>query len=166
VHRWATGIVGTPQTEPWQAELDEVVGSWPDDSDLIAWFDEGADAGVTRHHHELALARGHHSAGQPLLPRLRTTLTVKHAPGAAIVVLWVRPPRDKILLRLSPDWHSHPLDRMTGRPCPGTLTDRSPPRETQRPVARVDVAASVIVAAIAVVAGIFVVFRHRHVGRD
>lgn len=43
VHRWATGIVGTPRTEPWDADLDEVVGSWPDDSDLVAWFDEGAE---------------------------------------------------------------------------------------------------------------------------
>lgn len=43
VHRWATGIVGTPRTEPWQADLDEIVGSWPNDEDLIAWFDDGAE---------------------------------------------------------------------------------------------------------------------------
>jgi uncharacterized protein (TIGR03083 family) len=43
VHRWATGIVGTPRTEPWRADLDEIVGTWPDDADLIAWFADGAD---------------------------------------------------------------------------------------------------------------------------
>lgn len=43
VHRWATGIVGTPRTEPWRADLDEIVGTWPGDADLIAWFDEGAE---------------------------------------------------------------------------------------------------------------------------
>ena len=43
VHRWASGIVGTPRTEPWDADLDEIVGSWPGDADLIAWFDEGAE---------------------------------------------------------------------------------------------------------------------------
>jgi len=42
VHRWATGIVGTPRTEPWRADLDEVVGTWPDDAGLIAWFGAGA----------------------------------------------------------------------------------------------------------------------------
>jgi uncharacterized protein (TIGR03083 family) len=42
VHRWAAGIVGTPRTEPWDVELDEVVGTWPDDADLLAWFAAGA----------------------------------------------------------------------------------------------------------------------------
>ncbi|MGN6679269.1 MAG: maleylpyruvate isomerase N-terminal domain-containing protein, partial [Streptosporangiaceae bacterium] len=44
VHRWAAGIVGTPRTEPWDVELDEVVGTWPDDADLLAWFDAGLDS--------------------------------------------------------------------------------------------------------------------------
>lgn len=44
VHRWAAGIVGTPRTEPWDVELDDVVGTWPDDADLITWFGAGADA--------------------------------------------------------------------------------------------------------------------------
>jgi len=44
VHRWAASIVGTPRTEPWNVELDEVVGTWPDDANLVAWFDAGADA--------------------------------------------------------------------------------------------------------------------------
>jgi uncharacterized protein (TIGR03083 family) len=44
VHRWATGIVGTPRTEPWNVDLEDVVGAWPDDADLLAWFDAGADA--------------------------------------------------------------------------------------------------------------------------
>jgi uncharacterized protein (TIGR03083 family) len=43
VHRWATGIVGTPRTEPWAADLDEIVGAWPADADLITWFSDGAD---------------------------------------------------------------------------------------------------------------------------
>ena len=47
VHRWAAGIITTPRTEHWDVELDEVVGTWPDDADLLAWFDAGADALVT-----------------------------------------------------------------------------------------------------------------------
>jgi uncharacterized protein (TIGR03083 family) len=43
VHRWAAGIVGTPRTEPWNVDLDEVVGAWPDDADLLAWFGAGVD---------------------------------------------------------------------------------------------------------------------------
>lgn len=43
VHRWAAGIVATPRTEPWHADLDEIVGSWPDDADLIPWFAAGAE---------------------------------------------------------------------------------------------------------------------------
>jgi uncharacterized protein (TIGR03083 family) len=42
VHRWAAGIVGAPRTEPWNVELDEVVGSWPADRDLPGWLAEGA----------------------------------------------------------------------------------------------------------------------------
>jgi uncharacterized protein (TIGR03083 family) len=44
VHRWATSIVGTPRTEPWNVELDEVVGTWPADAELLAWFDAGVAA--------------------------------------------------------------------------------------------------------------------------
>jgi uncharacterized protein (TIGR03083 family) len=56
VHRWATAIVAGPRTEPWAVDLDEVVGTWPADGELLAWFEEGharlvgvlarADAGV------------------------------------------------------------------------------------------------------------------------
>ena len=41
VHRWATGIVAGPRTQPWDADLDEVVGTWPADADLIRWFCDG-----------------------------------------------------------------------------------------------------------------------------
>jgi uncharacterized protein (TIGR03083 family) len=41
VHRWATQIVTGPRTEPWNVELDEVVGTWPSDADLIDWFGDG-----------------------------------------------------------------------------------------------------------------------------
>jgi len=41
VHRWATGIVGGPRTQPWDVDLDDVVGSWPDDADLVDWFRAG-----------------------------------------------------------------------------------------------------------------------------
>jgi uncharacterized protein (TIGR03083 family) len=44
VHRWAASIVGTPRTEEWRVDLDEVVGTWPDDANLIGWFGEGLDA--------------------------------------------------------------------------------------------------------------------------
>jgi uncharacterized protein (TIGR03083 family) len=44
IHRWAASIVGTPRTEEWRVDLDEVVGTWPDDADLIGWFGEGLDA--------------------------------------------------------------------------------------------------------------------------
>ena len=47
VHRWAAGIVGTPRTEPWNVDLDEVVGTWPDDTDLLAWFEAGVDTLTT-----------------------------------------------------------------------------------------------------------------------
>ena len=47
VHRWALAIVSGPRTEPWDVELDEVVGSWPDDPDLLEWFLEGHGALVT-----------------------------------------------------------------------------------------------------------------------
>jgi uncharacterized protein (TIGR03083 family) len=41
VHRWATGYVRSGRTEPSQADLDEVVGTWPADSDLAAWLGRG-----------------------------------------------------------------------------------------------------------------------------
>lgn len=41
VHRWATGIVAGQRTEPWAADLDEVVGAWPSDTDLTDWFTAG-----------------------------------------------------------------------------------------------------------------------------
>jgi uncharacterized protein (TIGR03083 family) len=41
VHRWATGIVAGPRTQPWDVDLDEVVGTWPADADLIRWFGDG-----------------------------------------------------------------------------------------------------------------------------
>lgn len=43
VHRWAAGVVGTPRTEAWNVDLDEVVGTWPDDAGLISWFEDGLD---------------------------------------------------------------------------------------------------------------------------
>ncbi len=43
VHRWAEGIVATPRTEPWDVDLDEVVGTWPADEDLIRWFSDGCE---------------------------------------------------------------------------------------------------------------------------
>ena len=43
VHRWATGIVAGPRTEAWNVELDEVVGTWPSDAELIGWFGDGLD---------------------------------------------------------------------------------------------------------------------------
>jgi uncharacterized protein (TIGR03083 family) len=41
VHRWATGIVSAPGADLKGADLDEVVGTWPDDPDLLAWFGDG-----------------------------------------------------------------------------------------------------------------------------
>lgn len=43
VHRWAAGIVGGPRTQPWDVDLDEVVGAWPADADLTGWFRDGLD---------------------------------------------------------------------------------------------------------------------------
>jgi uncharacterized protein (TIGR03083 family) len=44
VHRWATSIVATPRTEPWSADLPEVVGAWPPDGELAPWLLDGAEA--------------------------------------------------------------------------------------------------------------------------
>jgi len=41
VHRWAAGYVGNQRTEMWQVDLDDIVGTWPADPDLIDWFREG-----------------------------------------------------------------------------------------------------------------------------
>ena len=52
VHRWATGYVGDRRTEVWDVDLDDIVGTWPVDLDLIDWFLEGH----TRLVHTLASA--------------------------------------------------------------------------------------------------------------
>ena len=41
VHRWAAGYVGDRRNEVWDVDLDDVVGSWPDDGELVGWFREG-----------------------------------------------------------------------------------------------------------------------------
>jgi len=41
VHRWATGFVASGRTEPQDAGLDEVVGTWPADNDLAGWLARG-----------------------------------------------------------------------------------------------------------------------------
>jgi uncharacterized protein (TIGR03083 family) len=41
IHRWATSIVAEPRTAPWRVDLDEVVGAWPADGQLIDWFRQG-----------------------------------------------------------------------------------------------------------------------------
>ena len=41
VQRWATGVVATPQTEVGNVGLDEVVGTWPPDAELVGWFRAG-----------------------------------------------------------------------------------------------------------------------------
>ncbi len=41
VHRWAAGFVTSGRTEPLDADLDEVVGTWPADADLAAWLGQG-----------------------------------------------------------------------------------------------------------------------------
>lgn len=41
VHRWATGYVENQRTEVWDVDLDDVVGTWPTDPNLIDWFREG-----------------------------------------------------------------------------------------------------------------------------
>jgi len=52
VHRWATGYVADRRTEMWDVDLDDIVGAWPADLDLIDWFREGH----TRLVHTLAWA--------------------------------------------------------------------------------------------------------------
>ena len=41
VHRWATGFVTSGRTEPQDADLDEVVGTWPADAELAGWLGQG-----------------------------------------------------------------------------------------------------------------------------
>ena len=41
VHRWATGYVAGPRAELWDVDMEDVVGEWPADADLIDWFDDG-----------------------------------------------------------------------------------------------------------------------------
>jgi uncharacterized protein (TIGR03083 family) len=41
VHRWATAIVAGPRTGPWDVDLDDVVGTWPADPELLGWFRQG-----------------------------------------------------------------------------------------------------------------------------
>jgi uncharacterized protein (TIGR03083 family) len=41
VHRWAIGVVATPHTEVWSVGLEEVVGTWPADGELVEWFGDG-----------------------------------------------------------------------------------------------------------------------------
>jgi uncharacterized protein (TIGR03083 family) len=41
VHRWATRYVAEARTSAIDADLDEIVGRWPDDNDLAAWFVDG-----------------------------------------------------------------------------------------------------------------------------
>lgn len=44
VHRWATGYVAEARTEIWDVDLDDVVGSWPEDSALAGWLRDGCAA--------------------------------------------------------------------------------------------------------------------------
>ena len=41
VHRWATGYVAEARKELWDVDLDDVVGTWPDDAALASWLREG-----------------------------------------------------------------------------------------------------------------------------
>ncbi|HMD46105.1 MAG TPA: maleylpyruvate isomerase family mycothiol-dependent enzyme [Acidimicrobiales bacterium] len=43
VHRWATSFVDG-RTDPQGAGLDEIVGTWPGDDELVGWFLEGCEA--------------------------------------------------------------------------------------------------------------------------
>lgn len=43
IHRWAASIVSTPRTRAWRVDLDEVVGTWPADADLVGWLGDGLD---------------------------------------------------------------------------------------------------------------------------
>jgi uncharacterized protein (TIGR03083 family) len=41
VHRWATGYVAEALRTQWDVDLIDVVGTWPDDRDLVPWFRAG-----------------------------------------------------------------------------------------------------------------------------
>jgi uncharacterized protein (TIGR03083 family) len=41
VHRWATGFVQGAGQQPPDGDLEQFVGGWPDDADLVAWFRAG-----------------------------------------------------------------------------------------------------------------------------
>jgi len=41
VHRWATRIVADRRRQPWNPDLAEVAGPWPDDTALVGWLAEG-----------------------------------------------------------------------------------------------------------------------------
>lgn len=46
VHRWATAFV-QGRKEPWEVPLEEVVGRWPHDHELLEWFRQGHHRLVT-----------------------------------------------------------------------------------------------------------------------
>jgi uncharacterized protein (TIGR03083 family) len=41
VHRWATGFVLGAGVQPPDGDLEKLVGGWPDDAELVAWFGSG-----------------------------------------------------------------------------------------------------------------------------
>jgi uncharacterized protein (TIGR03083 family) len=41
VHRWATGFVRGDGRQPENGELEQLVGGWPNDADLVDWFRTG-----------------------------------------------------------------------------------------------------------------------------
>jgi uncharacterized protein (TIGR03083 family) len=41
IHRWATTTIREARTERYDTTLLEVVGAWPDDTDLVPWFRDG-----------------------------------------------------------------------------------------------------------------------------
>jgi len=44
VHRWATGFVLGAGQQPPEGDLEQFVGGWPQDADLVAWFRAGHQA--------------------------------------------------------------------------------------------------------------------------
>lgn len=44
VHRWATGFVQGDGHQPPDGDLEQLVGGWPEDADLVAWFRTGHEA--------------------------------------------------------------------------------------------------------------------------
>jgi uncharacterized protein (TIGR03083 family) len=41
IHRWATGYVAESRRDQWDVDLADLVGTWPDDADLVDWFSAG-----------------------------------------------------------------------------------------------------------------------------